>query len=167
MSALSTTKTIRLGLKENWPQFLLFFFINALVGGLVGLERTIIPKYAEETFSITANTALLSFIIAFGISKSVTNYFTGKLYMQLGGRNLLISGWLLAVPVPLLLLYALNWTYVIVANVLLGISQGITWSCTVMMKIDLVGARQKGLATGLNEFAGYVSVGFVAYLTAA
>ncbi len=158
-------ENIQLGLKENWPQFTILVIVNAFVGGMVGLERTIIPKFAELEFGIASKTAILSFIIAFGITKAVTNYFTGKLANRFGRKNLLVLGWIIALPIPLLLIYAPSWNWVIFANILLGISQGLTWSSTVVMKIDLVGDKNRGLAMGINEFAGYFAVGVVAFLT--
>ena len=157
--------TIKLGLKENWKQFTILVIVNAFVGGMVGLERTIFPKFAEQEFGISSKTAILSFIIAFGITKAITNYFTGKLANKYGRKNLLVIGWLFAIPIPFVLLYAPSWNWVIFANVLLGINQGLTWSSTVVMKIDLVGDKDRGLAMGINEFAGYFAVGIVAFLT--
>ncbi|HVZ56594.1 MAG TPA: MFS transporter [Chitinophagaceae bacterium] len=156
---------VRLGLKENLGQFTLLVVINAFVGGMVGMERSILPAMAEKEFAIAAKTAILSFIIVFGITKAITNYYTGALANRFGRRNLLITGWLVGLPIPLLLIYAPSWSWVIAANVLLGINQGLTWSSTVVMKIDLVGEKQRGLAMGLNEFAGYVAVALVAFLT--
>lgn len=156
---------VTLGLKENWRQFVLLVVVNAFVGGMVGMERTIFPQFAEETFGIASKTAILSFITAFGLSKATANYYTGKLANRFGRKNLLIFGWILALPIPFLLLYAPSWNWVILANVLLGISQGFTWSSTVVMKIDLVGEKDRGFAMGLNEFAGYLAVGLVAFLT--
>ncbi|TDE05681.1 MFS transporter [Flavobacterium sandaracinum] len=159
------TSTTKLGLKNNWKQFTLLVIVNAFVGGMIGMERTIIPKFAEIEFGIASKTALLSFIIAFGITKAITNYFTGKLANQFGRKNLLLFGWVLALPIPFILIYAESWNWVIFANILLGISQGLTWSSTVVMKIDLVGEKDRGLAMGLNEFAGYFAVGLVAFLS--
>lgn len=156
---------IQLGLKENWKQFTLLVIVNAFVGGMVGMERSIFPQYAELQFGISSKTAILSFIVAFGITKALANYFTGLLANKFGRRNLLLLGWLLAIPIPFMLIYAPNWTVVIFANVLLGASQGLTWSSTVVMKIDLVGEKDRGFAMGLNEFAGYFAVGIVAFLT--
>ncbi|WP_027003368.1 MFS transporter [Hugenholtzia roseola] len=158
-------KEIKLGLKENWQQFVLLVLVNALVGGMVGMERSIFPQFAESQFGVSSKTAVLSFITAFGISKAIANYYTGRLANRLGRRNLLLLGWLLTIPVPFLLLYAPSWAWVIAANVLLGMAQGLTWSSTVVMKIDLVGEKDRGLAMGLNEFAGYLAVGVVAFLT--
>ena len=154
-----------LGLRKNWKQFTLLVIVNAFVGGMIGLERTIMPQFAEINFGIASKTAILSFIIAFGVVKAISNYFTGKLANRFGRKNLLLIGWLLAIPIPLILIYAPSWNWVIFANVLLGIHQGLTWSSTVVMKIDLVGEKDRGLAMGLNEFAGYVSVGIIAFVT--
>lgn len=156
---------IQLGLKENWRQFSLLLIVNAFVGGMVGLERTILPKLAAEEFNIVATSLILSFIIVFGIVKAITNYFTGALANRVGRKNLLIIGWLVAVPIPFILIYAQSWNWVIFANVLLGINQGLTWSSTVVMKIDLVGEKHRGLAMGLNESFGYFSIAIVAYTT--
>ncbi len=155
----------RLGLRENLPQFILLVIVNAFVGGMIGLERTILPKIAEQEFSMAAGSAVLSFIVVFGIVKAFTNYFTGRLANKVGKKNLLIIGWVLALPVPLMLMYAPSWNWIVAANVLLGIHQGLSWSTTVMMKIDLVGEKQRGFAMGLNEFAGYLAVAIVAFLT--
>jgi len=157
--------TVKLGLKENWQQFTLLVIINAFVGGMVGLERTILPQIAEADFGIAAKTAILSFIVVFGVSKAITNYYTGALANRLGRKNLLVLGWIIALPVPIILIYAGNWNTIIAANILLGINQGLTWSSTVVMKIDLVGEKSRGLAMGLNESAGYLAVGMVAFLT--
>jgi MFS family permease len=156
---------IKLGLKENWKQFTLLVIVNAFVGGMIGMERTIFPQFAELKFGIASKTAILSFITTFGITKAITNYYTGRLANKFGRKNLLLFGWLLAIPVPFLLIYASNWNWVIFANALLGISQGLTWSSTVVMKIDIVGEKDRGFAMGLNEFAGYFAVGVVAFLT--
>lgn len=158
-------KDVKLGLKENWKQFTLLVIINGFVGGMVGLERTILPQIAEKEFAIAANTAILSFIIVFGIVKALTNYYTGVLANKWGRKNLLILGWIIAIPVPFILMFADSWNWIIAANVLLGINQGLAWSSTVVMKIDLVGEKQRGFAMGLNEFAGYLSVAIVAFLT--
>lgn len=158
-------KKVQLGLKENWRQFTLLVIINAFVGGMAGMERTILPQIAEVQFHIAAKTAILSYIIVFGISKAITNYFTGALANKTGRKNLLTLGWLIGIPVPFILMFAGNWNWIIAANVLLGINQGLTWSSTVVMKIDLVGEKQRGFAMGLNEFAGYIAVAAVAFLT--
>jgi MFS family permease len=146
---------VRLGLRENLAQFTLLVIVNAFVGAMVGLERSILPAMAEQDFQLAARTAVLSFIVVFGISKALTNYGAGRLSERFGRKHVLVAGWLVAVPVPFLLMWAPTWTWVLAANVLLGVSQGLTWSTTVIMKIDLVGPRQRGLAMGLNEFAGY------------
>ncbi|MEM7297386.1 MAG: MFS transporter [Bacteroidota bacterium] len=159
------TNDIQLGLKENWKQFTLLVIINGFVGGMVGLERTILPQIAEVDFNIAAKTAILSFIVVFGISKAITNYYTGALANKVGRKNLLVIGWLIGLPVPILLIYASSWNWIIAANILLGINQGLTWSSTVVMKIDLVGKKDRGFAMGLNESAGYLAVGIVAFLT--
>ena len=159
------SKNIQLGLKENWLQFTILVIVNAFVGGMVGLERTIFPKFAEIEFSVTSKTAILSFIIAFGITKAITNYFTGKLANKFGRKNLLILGWIFALPIPFILLNATNWNWIVFANILLGINQGLTWSSTVVMKIDLVGDNNRGFAMGINEFAGYFAIGLVAFIT--
>lgn len=156
---------IQLGLKENWKQFTLLVIVNAFVGGMVGLERSILPQIAEVEFGIAAKTAILSFIIVFGIVKALTNYYTGALANKFGRKNLLIAGWIIAIPIPFILMYADSWNWIIAANILLGINQGLAWSSTVVMKIDLVGEKQRGFAMGLNEFAGYIAVAAVAFLT--
>lgn len=139
--------------------------INGFVGGMVGLERSILPQIAEQEFAIAAKTAILSFIVVFGIVKAVTNYYTGALANKFGRKKLLVAGWIVGIPIPFILMFATSWNWIIAANILLGINQGLTWSSTVVMKIDLVGERQRGFAMGLNEFAGYVSVAIVAFLT--
>ena len=159
------SSTIKLGLKENITQFTLLVIVNAFVGGMVGLERTIIPQIAEVDFGLAAKTAILSFIVVFGITKAITNYYTGQLANRFGRKNLLVAGWLLAIPVPIMLIYADSWNWIIVANIFLGISQGLTWSSTVVMKIDLVGEKDRGFAMGLNEFAGYLALAIVAFVT--
>jgi MFS family permease len=160
-----TTKEIKLGLKENWQQFTLLIIVNAFVGGMIGMERSIFPQFAALEFGVASKTAILSFITAFGITKAIANYYTGRLANKFGRKKLLVFGWLLALPIPFMLMYAPTWGFVIFANMLLGVSQGFTWSSTVVMKIDLVGERNRGLAMGLNEFAGYFAVGLVALLT--
>ena len=158
-------RNIKLGLKENWRQFTLLVIINAFVGGMVGLERSILPRIADVEFHIAAKTAILSFIIVFGIVKAVTNYYTGALSNKFGRKKLLVAGWIIGIPIPFILMFAPSWNWIIAANVLLGINQGLTWSSTVVMKIDLVGEKQRGFAMGLNEFAGYIAVALVAFLT--
>jgi MFS family permease len=156
---------VRLGLRENLAQFALLVVVNAFVGAMVGLERSILPAMAEQEFHLAARTAILSFIVVFGVAKALTNYGAGRLSDRLGRKHVLVAGWVVAIPVPFLLMWAPSWNWVLVANLLLGISQGLTWSTTVIMKIDLVGSRQRGLAMGLNEFAGYVAVAASALAT--
>jgi MFS family permease len=158
-------ENIQLGLKENWNQFSLLVIINAFVGGMVGLERSILPEIAEKEFEMAATSAILSFIVVFGIVKAISNYYAGALANKFGRKNLLVLGWVFAIPIPFILMYAPNWNWIIAANVLLGINQGLAWSSTVVMKIDLVGEKQRGFAMGLNEFAGYLAVAIVAFLT--
>ena len=158
-------ENVKLGLKHNWKQFVLLIIVNSFVGGMVGLERTILPQLAEEKFGLIVKTAILSFIIVFGITKAITNYFTGAFANKVGRKNLLIIGWIIAIPIPFILIYANSWSWIVFANLLLGINQGLTWSSTVVMKIDLVGEKDRGLAMGLNESAGYLAVGGVAFLT--
>ncbi len=155
----------KLGLRENWQQFSLLVLVNAFVGGMVGMERSILPQLAEVEFGVAAKTAVLSFIVAFGITKALANLFTGTLASRLGRKRLLLLGWALGLPVPFLLIYAPTWGWVIGANVLLGAHQGLAWSATVVMKIDLAGERDRGLAMGLNEFAGYLAVALSAFAT--
>jgi MFS family permease len=156
---------LELGLRENLAQFTLLVAVNALVGGMLGQERTVLPLLGQEEFGITAYTAGLSFILAFGLSKAATNYVAGTWSDRFGRKPVLVAGWLVAVPVPLMLIWAPSWTWIIVANVLLGVSQGLTWSTTVVMKIDLVGPARRGLAMGLNEAAGYAAVAVTALAT--
>lgn len=156
---------VQLGLKENWKQFTLLVIINGFVGGMVGLERSILPRIADVEFHIAAKTAILSFIVAFGIVKAITNYYTGALANKFGRKKLLVTGWIIGIPIPFILMFAPSWSWIITANVLLGINQGLTWSSTVVMKIDLVGEKQRGFAMGLNEFAGYFAVAIIAFLT--
>lgn len=156
---------LRLGLRENLGQFALLVIVNGFVGAMVGLERSILPALADREFHVDGRTAMLSFIAVFGLAKAVTNYAAGRLADRVGRKPLLLAGWGLAVPVPLVLIWAPSWSWVIAANGLLGISQGLTWSMTVIMKVDLVGPKGRGLAMGLNEFAGYVAVAAAAYAT--
>lgn len=152
------TATVRLGLRENLGQFSLLVLVNAFVGAMVGLERSILPAIAEQEFHIAVRAAILSFIVVFGITKALTNYFAGRLSDRYGRKHVLVAGWLVAAPVPFMLMWAPDWNWIVAANVLLGVSQGLTWSTTVIMKIDLVGPKQRGLAMGLNEFSGYFAV---------
>jgi MFS family permease len=156
---------IQLGLKENWRQFSLLVLINAFVGGMVGIERTVVPLIGSEDFGIVSTTLIVSFIVSFGIVKACANLISGQLADHWGRKRVLIVGWLCALPVPFMIIFAPTWEWVIAANALLGISQGFAWSMTVIMKVDLVGPKGRGLAVGLNEFAGYLSVGVTAFLT--
>ena len=156
---------VRLGIGANLGQFSLLVVINAFVGAMIGLERSILPAIAEHDFHLAAHAAVLSFIVAFGISKAFTNYLAGRLSDVIGRKRVLLVGWASAIPVPFLLMWAPSWSWVIFANVLLGISQGLTWSTTVIMKIDLAGPARRGFAMGLNEFAGYVAVALSALAT--
>lgn len=149
---------VRLGLRENLGQFSLLVLVNAFVGAMAGLERTILPPIAEQEFHLAAKTAVLSFIIVFGITKALTNYLAGRLSDRFGRKHVLVAGWWVAAPVPFLLMWAPSWNWILLANALLGVSQGLTWSTTVIMKIDLAGPNRRGLAMGLNEFAGYFAV---------
>lgn len=157
--------TPRLGLQANWQQFSLLVLVNAFVGAMVGMERSILPALAEHEFHLLAHSAILSFIVVFGFSKAFTNYLAGRWSERWGRKALLVAGWLLAAPVPFLLMWAPTWNWILVANLFLGISQGLTWSTTVIMKIDLVGPARRGLAMGLNEFAGYLAVALSAWAT--
>lgn len=159
------TTSVRLGLRENLGQFALLVLVNAFVGAMVGMERSILPAIAEQEFHLAARASVLSFIVAFGIAKALTNYAAGRLSDRLGRKRVLVLGWLIAAPVPFLLMWAPSWNWILLANVLLGTSQGLTWSTTVIMKIDLVGAKQRGLAMGFNEFAGYLAVAASALAT--
>ena len=156
---------LRLGIRENLAQFALLVVVNAFVGAMVGMERSILPVIAEQDFQLAARTVVLSFIVVFGVAKALTNYLAGRLSDHFGRKQVLVAGWLIAVPVPFLLMWAPSWNWVLFANVLLGVSQGLTWSTTVIMKIDLAGARNRGLAMGLNEFAGYFAVAASALAT--
>ena len=164
-SVKNSLSHIQLGLKENWAQFLLLVIINAFVGAMVGLERSILPEMGEEEFGIAARTAILSFIVVFGLTKAAANYFAGRLSDRWTRKSVLVAGWLVAIPVPFLLMWAPGWGWVLFANVLLGASQGLSWSAAVIMKIDLAGPRQRGLAMGFNEAAGYFAVGGAALAT--
>ncbi len=157
----------RLGISANAAQFTLLVVVNALVGAMIGMERSILPAIAEQDFRLEAKTAVLSFIIVFGISKAVTNYIAGRLSDRVGRKVILVVGWAIAAPVPFMLMFAPSWGWILVANVFLGASQGLTWSTTVIMKIDLAGPARRGLAMGLNEFAGYLAVAGSAIATAA
>jgi MFS family permease len=156
---------IRLGLRDNWQQFSLLVFINAFVGGMVGLERTIVPLIGSEEFKIASTTLVVSFIVSFGVVKAFSNLISGHLADLYGRKPLLVFGWLVGLPVPFMIGWGPSWGWVIAANALLGVNQGFAWSMTVIMKVDLAGPKSRGLAVGLNEFAGYLSVGLTAFLT--
>jgi MFS family permease len=164
-TAAAARRPIRLGLRQNAAQFTLLVAVNALVGGMLGQERTVLPLLAESEFGLTAYTAVLTYILAFGLAKAGTNYLAGTWSDRYGRKPVLVAGWLVALPVPLLLIWAPTWGWVVAANVLLGVSQGLTWSTTVIMKIDLVGPSRRGLAMGLNEAAGYIAVAATALAT--
>lgn len=157
--------SIQLGIRQNLAQFSLLVLVNAFVGAMVGMERSILPSIAEQDFHLAARTAILSFIAVFGLVKAATNYFAGRLGDTFGRKSVLVGGWLVALPVPFLLMWAPTWGWIVFANVLLGASQGLTWSTTVIMKIDLAGPKNRGLAMGLNEFAGYFAVAAAALAT--
>ncbi|MQY12106.1 hypothetical protein SRB5_22360 [Streptomyces sp. RB5] len=161
----TATEPIRLGLRANRPQFVLLVVVNIAVGGLVGLERTTVPLIGTDVFGLTSDLAVFSFIIAFGLTKALTNLAAGALTARYRRRQLLLAGWVLGIPVPFVLAWAPSWGWIVAANVLLGLNQGLAWSMTVNMKIDLVGPSRRGLATGLNEAAGYTAVGVTALLT--
>lgn len=161
----NATKPLGLGLRANWQQFALLVLVNAFVGGMVGLERSVLPLLAEQEFGLTSKAAALSFIGSFGLAKALTNLFSGHLAGRLSRKRLLVAGWLIGLPVPFLLIWAPAWSWVVFANLLLGVNQGLTWSMTVNMKIDMVGPKQRGLALGFNEAAGYMAVAAAAYLS--
>ena len=156
---------VRLGLRENWRQFLLLALINVFVGGMVGLERTVVPLIGSETFHVASAAIIASFVASFGIAKGFTNLVSGQLADNWGRKHVLVLGWVIGLPVPFMIIWAPSWNWIIAANLLLGISQGLAWSMTVIMKIDLVGPKSRGLAVGLNEFAGYAAVGLTAFAT--
>ena len=161
----SADSCVRLGLKENWRQFALLILINAFVGGMVGIERTVVPLIGSEEFGIASTTIVVSFIVSFGVIKALANLVSGQLADAWGRKHVLVLGWLVGLPVPFMIMWAPGWAWVVAANALLGINQGLAWSMTVLMKVDLVGPKSRGLAVGLNEFAGYLAVGITAFLT--
>jgi MFS family permease len=163
--AQSSGSGVRLGLKENWRQFALLVLINSFVGGMVGIERTVVPLIGSEEFGITSTTIVVSFIVSFGVVKAFANLVSGQLADSWGRKRVLVLGWLVGLPVPFMIMWAPSWGWVVAANALLGINQGLAWSMTVLMKVDLVGPKSRGLAVGLNEFAGYLAVGVTAFLT--
>jgi MFS family permease len=161
----TASSDVRLGLRANLAQFSLLVIVNAFVGAMVGMERSILPAIAEHDFRLAAHTAVLSFIVVFGVTKALTNYLAGRFSDRFGRKHVLVAGWIVAAPVPFLLMWAPTWNWVLVANAFLGVSQGLTWSTTVIMKIDLAGPSRRGLAMGINEFAGYVAVAASALAT--
>ena len=161
------TAAVRLGLRANAGQFALLVALNALVGAMVGLERSVLPLVGKDDFGLRSSAAILAFVVAFGAAKALTNLAAGELAERFGRRRLLVVGWLVALPVPLLIGLAPSWWYIVVANLLLGVNQGLAWSMTVVMKIDLAGPRRRGLALGLNEAAGYLGVAVTAFATGA
>lgn len=156
---------MRLGLRDNLPQFTLLVFLNAFVGAMVGLERTVLPLLGEQEFGLSSKTAITSFIVSFGVTKAILNLVAARVSDRIGRKPVLVTGWLFALPVPFLIIYAPAWWWIDLANVLLGANQALAWSMTVIMKIDLVGPKRRGLALGLNEFAGYFSVGVMSWAT--
>jgi MFS family permease len=165
MTVAEGAPSVSLGLRANWPQFSLLVLINAFVGGMVGLERTVVPLIGSEEFKIASTTLVVSFIVSFGVIKALANLVSGHFADVWGRKRMLVVGWLFGLPVPFMVMWAPSWEWVIAANALLGINQGFAWSMTVIMKIDLVGPKSRGLAVGLNEFAGYLAVGVTAFLT--
>jgi MFS family permease len=165
MTAAESAPGVSLGLRANWQQFSLLVLINAFVGGMVGLERTVVPLIGSEEFKIASTTLVVSFIVSFGVIKALANLVSGHLADVWGRKRVLVVGWLFGLPVPFMVMWAPSWEWVVAANALLGINQGFAWSMTVIMKVDLVGPKSRGLAVGLNEFAGYLAVGVTAFLT--
>jgi MFS family permease len=156
---------LSLGIRANWRQFTLLVVVNAFVGAMVGMERSVIPLIAQADFGLVSKSAILAFVFSFGLVKALVNLLAGRLSDRLGRKRILIAGWLAGLPVPLLIIFAPSWDWIVFANVLLGINQGLCWSTTVIMKIDLAGPKQRGLAMGLNEFAGYLAVSLSALLS--
>lgn len=166
MNALIDSQSgVALGLRANWRQFSLLVLVNAFVGGMVGLERTVVPLIGAEEFHLASTTLVVSFIVSFGVVKAFANLVSGQLADLLGRKRVLVLGWAFGLPVPFMIMWGPSWEWIVAANALLGINQGFAWSMTVIMKIDLVGPKSRGLAVGLNEFAGYLAVGVTAYLT--
>jgi len=164
-TSISTASPLKLGLLANWQQFTLLVIVNAFVGAMVGLERTVVPLIAEADFGLTSKSLTLSFIVSFGIVKALANLFAGRFSDRIGRKQILVAGWLFALPVPFLIIFAQSWGWIVLANLLLGVNQGLCWSTTVIMKIDLVGPKQRGFAMGLNEFAGYLALSLSALAT--
>src|SRR5437762_11949950 len=161
----SADSRVRLGLRENWRQFALLILINAFVGGVVWIERTVVPLIGSGEFGIASTTIVMSVIVSFGVVKALANLVSGQLADTWGRKHVLVLGWLVGLPVPFMIMWAPSWGWVVAANALLGVNQGLAWSMTVLMKVDLVGPKSRGLAVGLNEFAGYLAVGVTAFLT--
>ncbi|HEX6709659.1 MAG TPA: MFS transporter [Rubrobacter sp.] len=165
MTTQRGASAVRLGLGQNWRQFALLVLVNAFVGGMVGLERTVVPLVGSQEFGLVLRTAIFSFIVSFGVVKACSNLVSGALADSFSRKKVLVAGWLVGVPVPFMLMFAPSWGWIVAANVLLGVNQGLAWSMTVLMKIDLVGPRGRGLAVGINEFSGYLAVGLTALAT--
>jgi MFS family permease len=161
----ANTSAFRLGLRENLGQFSLLVLINVFVGMMVGLERTVVPLIGEREFGLVSKTAIVSFIVSFGVTKAICNLFAARVSETVGRKKVLVTGWLVGLPVPFIIIFAGHWYWFDVANVLLGVNQALCWSMTVIMKVDLVGPKRRGFALGLNEFAGYLAVGFTAWIT--
>lgn len=159
-------ESIKFGIRNNWKQFFLLVLLTAFLGGTVGMERSLLPQLAEKVFGLASKTALFSFIVAFGLTKAVSNYYAGRFANRYGRKKLLVAGWLLALPIPWILAYAPTWNWIIGANILLGLNQGLAWSSTQVMKLDLVKEKDRGTAMGLNEFAGYFAVGIITFAVA-
>jgi len=164
-AAQNEASDIRLGLRENLGQFSLLVLINVFVGMMVGLERTVVPLIGEKEFGLVSKTAIVSFIVSFGVTKAICNLFAAHVSETVGRKRVLVTGWLIGLPVPFIIIFAQHWYWFDIANVLLGVNQALCWSMTVIMKVDLVGPKRRGLALGLNEFAGYLAVGFTAWIT--
>src|SRR5215831_15017781 len=163
----SSTPDVQLGLRENIGQFLLLVLVNAFVGGMVGVERVVLPIMAEQQFGMASRAAILSFLVSFGLIKAAANLFAGRASDGIGRKSILVAGWLFGLPVPFLIAFAPSWAWIVFANLLLGINQGFCWSTTVIMKIDLVGRARRGLAMGLNEASGYLAVSIAAFAAGA
>src|SRR5215471_11500209 len=165
MDSRTETTPIRLGLRKNLGQFSLLVLINVFVGVMVGLERTVVPLIGEREFGLVSKTAIVSFIVSFGVTKAICNLFAAHVSETVGRKKVLVLGWLIGLPVPIIIIFAKHWFWFDVANMLLGVNQALCWSMTVIMKVDLVGPKRRGLALGLNEFAGYLALGFTAWIT--
>src|SRR5581483_4657512 len=164
-TAQAGASPVRLGLRANWEQFALLVAVNAFVGAMVGVERVLLPLLAEREFALASRAAILSFIMSFGVVKAIANLFAGRISERWGRKKILVAGWLFALPVPAIILLAPSWRWVVLANMLLGVNQGLSWSTTVIMKVDLVGPQSRGLAMGLNEASGYLAVSAAALVS--